>query len=383
MSDHAFATRAIHAGLAPDPTTGSIIPPIYQASTHVQDGIGGFRDGYEYNRAGNPTRSSLETQLAALEGGANALSFASGLAAEDALLRGILKPGDHIVLGNDVYGGTYRLLTRVLAPWGIETTTVELSDADALRAAIRPETKIIWVETPSNPLLKIVDIALIAEIAHAAGAIAVVDNTFASPALQQPLSLGADLVVHSTTKYLGGHSDVLGGAVVFGDDRFYEQIKFQQFAVGAVSAPLDAWLTTRGIKTLAVRVRQHSENAQAIAEWAAARPEFATVYYPGLASHPGHDIAARQMSGFGGMLSLGLAAGANAAKAFAESTELFQLAESLGGVESLIGYPPDMTHASVRGTALAVPENVVRLSVGIEGVDDLIADLEQGLTRLR
>ncbi|MEV7800437.1 cystathionine gamma-synthase [Microbacterium foliorum] len=383
MSEHSFATRAIHAGQAPDLTTGSIIPPIYQASTHVQDGIGGFRDGYEYNRAGNPTRSSLETQLAALEGGANALSFASGLAAEDALLRGILKPGDHVVLGNDVYGGTYRLFARVLAPWGIEFSTIELSDVDAVRAAIRPETKIVWVETPSNPLLKIVDIALIAEIAHAAGAITVVDNTFASPALQQPLSLGADLVVHSTTKYLGGHSDVLGGAVVFGDDRFFEQIKFQQFAVGAVSAPLDAWLTTRGIKTLAVRVRQHSENAQAIAEWAAARPEFATVYYPGLASHPGHDIAARQMSGFGGMLSLGLSAGADAAKAFAESTELFQLAESLGGVESLIGYPPDMTHASVRGTALAVPENVVRLSVGIEGVDDLIADLEQGLTRLR
>lgn len=383
MSEHAFATRAIHAGQAPDPTTGSIIPPIYQASTHVQDGIGGFREGYEYNRAGNPTRSSLETQLAALEGGANALSFASGLAAEDALLRGILKPGDHIVLGNDVYGGTYRLLTKVLAPWGIETTTVELSDADALRAAIRPETRIVWVETPSNPLLKIVDIALIAEIAHAAGAIAVVDNTFASPALQQPLSLGADLVVHSTTKYLGGHSDVLGGAVVFGDDRFFESIKFQQFAVGAVSAPFDAWLTTRGIKTLAVRVRQHSENAQAIAEWAASRSEFATVYYPGLASHPGHDVAARQMSGFGGMLSLGLSAGADAAKSFAESTELFQLAESLGGVESLIGYPPDMTHASVRGTALAVPENVVRLSVGIEGVNDLIADLEQALARLR
>jgi cystathionine gamma-synthase len=383
MSEHAFATRAIHAGQAPDPTTGSIIPPIYQASTHVQDGIGGFRDGYEYNRAGNPTRSSLETQLAALEGGANALSFASGLAAEDALLRGILKPGDHVVLGNDVYGGTYRLFARVLAPWGIEFSTVELSDVDAVRAAIRPETKIVWVETPSNPLLKIVDIALVAEIAHAAGAIAVVDNTFASPALQQPLSLGADLVVHSTTKYLGGHSDVLGGAVVFGDDRFFEQVKFQQFAVGAVSAPLDAWLTTRGIKTLAVRVRQHSENAQAIAEWATARPEFATVYYPGLASHPGHDIAAGQMSGFGGMLSLGLSAGADAAKAFAESTELFQLAESLGGVESLIGYPPDMTHASVRGTALAVPENVVRLSVGIEGVDDLIADLEQGLARIR
>lgn len=382
MSEYSFATRAIHAGQAPDPQTGAIIPPIYQASTHVQDGIGGYRGGYEYNRAGNPTRSSLETQLAALEGGTAALSFASGLAAEDALLRGLLKPGDHVVLGNDVYGGTYRLLTKVLAPWGIETTTVALEDADAIRAALRPETKIVWLETPSNPLLKIVDIAAITEIAHAGGAIVVVDNTFASPALQQPLALGADLVVHSTTKYLGGHSDVLGGAVVFGDDRFYEPVKFQQFAVGAVSAPLDAWLTTRGIKTLAVRVRQHSENAQAIAEWAAERPEFETVFYPGLASHPGHDIAARQMSGFGGMLSLALTAGPDAARAFAESTTVFQLAESLGGVESLIGYPPEMTHASVRGTALAVPENVVRLSVGIEDVRDLIADLEQGLARI-
>ncbi len=380
--DHAFATRAIHAGQAPDPITGAIIPPIYQSSTHVQDGIGGFRDGYEYNRAGNPTRSSLETQLAALEGGVGALSFASGLAAEDALLRGILKPGDHVLLGNDVYGGTYRLLTKVLAPWGIDTTTVELSDVDVIRAAIRPETRIVWLETPSNPLLKVVDIALIVEVAHAAGALVVVDNTFASPALQQPLALGADLVVHSTTKYLGGHSDVLGGAVVFGDDRFVEAVKFQQFAVGAVSAPLDAWLTTRGIKTLAVRVRQHSENAQGIAEWAQARPEFAQVFYPGLASHPGHEIAARQMSGFGGMLSLGLAAGADAARAFAESTRVFQLAESLGGVESLIGYPPEMTHASVRGTELAVPENVVRLSVGIEDVADLIADLEEGLARI-
>ena len=384
MSDHyhAFATRAIHAGQAPDPITGAIIPPIYQSSTHVQDGIGGFREGYEYNRAGNPTRSSLETQLAALEGGASALSFSSGLAAEDALLRGILRPGDHVLLGNDVYGGTYRLLTKVLAPWGIETTTVELQDADAIRAALRPETRIVWLETPSNPLLKIVDIAVVAEIAHAAGAVLVVDNTFASPALQQPLALGADIVVHSTTKYLGGHSDVLGGAVVLADDRFEEAVRFQQFAVGAVSAPLDAWLTTRGIKTLAVRVRQHSENAQAIAEWAAARPEFSEVYHPGLASHPGHEIAARQMSGFGGMLSLGLSGGAAAARAFAESTTLFQLAESLGGVESLIGYPPEMTHASVRGTALAVPENVVRLSVGIEDVADLIADLEEGLARV-
>ena len=380
--DHAFATRAIHAGQAPDPITGAIIPPIYQSSTHVQDGIGGFREGYEYNRAGNPTRSSLETQLAALEGGVGALSFASGLAAEDALLRGILKPGDHVLLGNDVYGGTYRLLTKVLAPWGIDTTTVELSDVDVIRAAIRPETRIVWLETPSNPLLKVVDIALIVEVAHAAGALVVVDNTFASPALQQPLALGADLVVRSATKDRGGRSDVLGGAVVFGDDRFVEAVKFQQFAVGAVSAPLDAWLTTRGIKTLAVRVRQHSENAQAIAEWAQARPEFAQVFYPGLPSHPGHEIAARQMSGFGGMLSLGLAAGADAARAFAESTRVFQLAESLGGVESLIGYPPEMTHASVRGTELAVPENVVRLSVGIEDVADLIADLEEGLARI-
>ncbi|MFY9714607.1 MAG: cystathionine gamma-synthase [Microbacterium sp.] len=382
MSDHAFATRAIHAGQEFDPTTGAIIPPIYQTSTFVQDGIGGLRNGYEYNRAANPTRSSLETQLAALEGGAAALSFASGLAAEDALLRGLLKPGDHVLLGNDVYGGTYRLLTRVLAPWGIETTTVELADTDALRASIRPQTKIVWLETPSNPLLKIVDIEQLTEIAHAAGAVVVVDNTFASPALQQPLALGADLVVHSTTKYLGGHSDVLGGAVVFGDDRFFEQVKFQQFAVGAVSAPLDAWLTTRGIKTLALRMRQHSENAQAIAEWAQSRPEIEKVFFPGLASHPGHDIAGRQMSGFGGMLSLGLTDGPAAARAFAESTELFQLAESLGGVESLIGYPSEMTHASVRGTPLAVPENVVRLSVGIEDAADLIADLDQGLARL-
>lgn len=382
MSEHAFATRAIHAGQEADPRTGAIIPPIYQASTHVQDGIGGFREGFEYNRAGNPTRSSLETQLAALEGGSAALSFASGLAAEDALLRGILSPGDHVLLGNDVYGGTYRLLTSVFAKWGVQTTTVELGDADAVRAALRPETRIVWLETPSNPLLKITDVAAVAEIAHAAGALVVVDNTFASPALQLPLSLGADLVVHSTTKYLGGHSDVLGGAVIFADDRFLDVVKFQQFAVGAVSAPLDGWLTTRGIKTLAVRMRQHTENAQAIAEWAAERPEFETVYYPGLSSHPGHEVAARQMRGFGGMLSFGLAAGPAAARALAESTELFQLAESLGGVESLIGYPPEMTHASVRGTELAVPENIVRLSVGIEDVADLIADLEQGLARL-
>ncbi len=382
MSDHRFATRAIHAGQEFDPATGAIIPPIYQTSTFVQDGIGGLRGGYEYNRSGNPNRSALQTQLAALEGGSSALSFASGLAAEDALLRAILRPGDHVVIGNDVYGGTHRLLTRIWGEWGVQTTTTDLADPGLLRAALTPATKIVWIETPSNPLLKIVDIAAAAEIAHAAGAVVVVDNTFASPALQQPLSLGADVVVHSTTKYLGGHSDVLGGAVVFGDDRFVEQVVFQQFAVGAVSAPLDAWLTTRGIKTLALRMRQHSENATAIAEWAAARPEFSRVYYPGLSSHPGHEIAARQMSGFGGMLSLALTGGPGAARAFAEATELFQLAESLGGVESLIGYPSEMTHASVRGTELAVPEDVVRVSVGIEDAADLIADLEQALGRL-
>jgi cystathionine gamma-synthase len=259
-----------------------------------------------------------------------------------------------------------------------------MGDVDAVRAAIRPgSTKVVWVETPTNPLLGIADIEALAAVAHEAGALLVVDNTFASTALQRPFELGADVVVHSTTKYLGGHSDVLGGAVVLRDDALLEAVSFQQFAVGAVSAPLDAWLTSRGIKTLAVRMQRHSENAQAIAEWAAQRPEFATVYYPGLASHPGHDIAARQMSGFGGMVALGLADGPEAARAYAEATRLFQLAESLGGVESLIGYPPEMTHASVRGTALAVPENIVRLSVGIEDAGDLIADLEEALERIR
>ncbi len=379
---HAFDTRAIHAGQQFDPTTGAIIPPIYQSSTFVQDGIGGLRGGYEYNRAGNPTRTSLEEQIASLEGGAHALSFASGLAAEDALLRAALRPGDHIVLGNDVYGGTYRLLTRVFGDWGIEVSTIELQDLGAVRDAVRPgSTKIVWIETPSNPLLKIVDIAATTEIAHAAGAISVVDNTFASPALQRPLDLGADVVVHSTTKYLGGHSDVLGGALVIADDDLYERAKFQQFAVGAVSAPMDAWLTTRGIKTLAVRMERHSDNALAIAEWATSKSDFDEVYYPGLSTHAGHDVAARQMSRFGGMISLALSGGAPAARRFAESTSLFQLAESLGGVESLIGYPHEMTHASVQGTPLAVPENVIRLSVGIEDVGDLIADLEDALAR--
>ena len=377
-----FATRAIRTGQEFDPTTGSVIPPIYQTSTFVQDGIGGFRGGYEYARGGNPTRTSLETLIAGLEGGAHGFSFSSGLAGEDILLRAVLKPGDHVVMGNDVYGGTHRLVNRVFVPWGITLDTVEMTDLDAVRAALTPETRVLWLETPSNPLMKITDIAALAELGHAAGVLVVVDNTFASPYLQNPLALGADVVTHSTTKYLGGHSDVLGGAVVIDDDELADQVRFLQFAVGPVSGPMDAWLTVRGIKTLPVRMRQHSENAQAIAEALVGHPAVERVYYPGLADHPGHEIAARQMRGFGGMISLALAGGSVAARKFAESTELFQLAESLGGVESLIGYPSEMTHASVRGTALEVPENIVRLSVGIEGAGDLIGDLQAGLARL-
>ena len=381
--DYAFSTRAIHAGQEFDPTTGAVVPPIYMTSTFVQDGIGGFRGGYEYARGGNPTRDSLQTLLASLEAGKYAYSFASGLAAEDTLLRAVLTPGSHIVMGNDVYGGTHRLVNRVHVPWGVSLSTVDMSDLDAVRAAINPGiTKILWVETPSNPLMKISDVAALASIAKEHGVMVVVDNTFASPYLQQPLALGADVVVHSTTKYIGGHSDVLGGALVMNDDAVAEKVGFLQFAVGAISSPMDAWLTVRGIKTLAVRADRHSSNALAIAEALVGHPKLDAVYYPGLATHPGHDIAAKQMSAFGGMLSVALSGGAAAARTFAESTTLFQLAESLGGVESLIGYPSEMTHASVRGTELEVPDNVVRLSVGIENVDDLLADVLQSLDRL-
>jgi cystathionine gamma-synthase len=382
-SEFGFSTRAIHAGQNFDPTTGAVVPPVYFTSTFVQDGIGGFRGGYEYARGGNPTRASLEELLASLEGGDKAYSFSSGLAAEDTLLRATLKPGDHIVMGNDVYGGTHRLVSRVFIPWGVSITTVEMSDLDAVRAAIRPDaTKVLWVETPSNPLMKISDIAALAEIAHETGVLVVVDNTFASPYLQQPLALGADVVVHSTTKYLGGHSDVLGGAIVLRDGELAEQVAFLQFGVGAVSGPMDAWLTVRGIKTLAVRLDRHSSNAQSIAETLTGQPALENVYYPGLPDHPGHELAARQMKAFGGMISVAVRGGATAAKKFAESTELFQLAESLGGVESLIGYPSEMTHASVQGTELEVPDNLVRLSVGIEEVADLTADLLAALDRL-
>ena len=379
---HGFSTRAIHSGQDFDPTTGAVVPPIYQSSTFVQDGIGGFRGGYEYARSANPTRDSLQTLLADLEGGSHAFSFASGLAAEDALLRSVLRPGSRIVMGNDVYGGTHRLVNRLHVPWGVVLETVEMTDLDAVRAAVRPgETAVLWVETPSNPLMKISDVTALAEIGHAAGALVVVDNTFASPYLQQPLSLGADAVVHSTTKYIGGHSDVVGGAVVVDDEALADKIGFLQFGAGAVSAPMEAWLTVRGIKTLGVRVDRHSSNAATIAEALEGHAAVDRVYYPGLASHPGHDIAARQMRAFGGMISVSLAAGPSVARRFAESTELFQLAESLGGVESLIGYPTEMTHASVRGTELEVPETVVRLSVGIEDVDDLLADVLQALDR--
>ena len=388
MTDYDFSTRAIRIGQDFDPTTGSVIPPVYFTTTFVQDGIGGFRNGYEYARGGNPTRTALETLLAGLEGGDRGFSFASGLAAEDTLLRAILNPGDHVLMGNDVYGGSHRLVSRAFIPWGISLSTVDMSDLDAVKAAIRPDaTKVVWVETPSNPLMKITDIAAVVELAHAVGAIVVVDNTFASPYLQQPLALGADAVVHSTTKYLGGHSDVLGGAVILNDatqvdgESLAEKVAFLQFGVGAVSGPMDAWLTIRGIKTLAVRMDRHSSNAQAIAEGLVGNPKLTKVYYPGLPDHPGHDLAAAQMKSFGGMISVQLADGATARR-FAESMTLFQLAESLGGVESLVCYPAEMTHASVKGTSLEVPDNVVRLSVGIEGVDDLLADVRDALARI-
>jgi cystathionine gamma-synthase len=377
-----FNSLAVHAGQSADPGTGAVIPPLHMSTTFVQDGIGNLRAGYEYGRSGNPTRTALEQQLAALEGGAHAVSFASGLAGEDALLRAALSPGDEVLLGNDVYGGTYRLLARVLAPWGVSLRVVDMSDLEAVRSAVSERApRILWVETPSNPLLRITDIAELSRIGHDAGALVVVDNTFASPALQRPLDHGADVVVHSTTKYLGGHSDVVGGAIVLNDDALAEQVRFLQFAVGGISGPMDAWLTTRGIKTLALRMQRHSENGLAVAEFLDADPRVARVYYPGLPAHPGHEIAARQMTAFGGIVSLALPDAASARR-FAESTRIFQLAESLGGVESLMNYPDAMTHASVRGTELAVPPEVVRLSVGIEDVADLRADLAQALDAL-
>jgi cystathionine gamma-synthase len=374
-----FSTNAIHAGQEPDPTTGAVIPPIHQSSTFAQDGVGGLRSGYEYSRSANPTRTALQECLAALEGGRHAAAFGSGMGASDVLMRVLLKPGDHLVIPHDAYGGTFRLVDKVLALWGVEYTPVDLGDIGALRAAMRPTTRAVWCETPTNPLLGIADIAAVADVARTAGARLVVDNTFASPYLQQPLSLGADVVLHSTTKYVGGHSDVVGGALVTSDDELAEAVRFTQNSVGSVPGPFDAWLTLRGVKTLAVRMERHSDNGERIAELLAAHPAVTRVFYPGLADHPGHEIAAKQMRRFGGMVSFTVAGGREAALRVCAATEIFTLAESLGGVESLIEHPGAMTHASVAGSVLEVPDDLVRLSVGIEDVADLAEDLRQAL----
>jgi cystathionine gamma-synthase len=378
-ADTGFNTRAIHAGQEPDPLTGAVAVPIYQTSTYKQDGVGGLRSGYEYSRSANPTRTALEECLAAIEGGARGLAFASGLAAEDTVLRTLCAPGDHLLLPDDAYGGTFRLIARVLARWGVDYTPVAMHDAAAVAAAMRPNTKVVWVETPTNPLLNIADIAAIAEISQRSNAKLVVDNTFASPYLQQPLSLGADVVLHSTTKYLGGHSDVVGGAVIAKAAALGDEIAFHQNAMGAVSGPFDAWLVLRGIKTLGVRMDRHCENAEQVVEFLTGHPEVTSVLYPGLPEHPNHDIAAKQMSKFGGMVSFRLRGGEDAALKVCELAHVFTLGESLGGVESLIEHPGRMTHASVANSPLEVPADLVRLSVGIENIEDLLADLNSAL----
>jgi cystathionine gamma-synthase len=375
-----FETRAIHAGFDPDPTTGAVIPPIFATSTYKQDGVGGLRGGYEYSRSANPTRTALEGNLAALEEGERGFAFASGLAAEDTLVRALCAPGDHVVLPDDAYGGTFRLFDKVLKGWGLPHTAAPVSDFDAVRAAIRPgETRLVWVETPTNPLLNIGDVEQLAALAHDAGALLVVDNTFASPYLQQPLVLGADVVVHSTTKYCGGHSDVVGGAVVVRDLELAERIAFHQNAMGAVAGPFDAWLVLRGLRTLGVRMDRHCDNAERVVEFLTGHPAVSQVLYPGLPDHPGHDVAAKQMKRFGGIVSFRVRGGEEQALRVCERAEVFTLGESLGGVESLIEHPGRMTHASVAGTELEVPPDLVRLSVGIETVDDLLADLDRSL----
>ncbi|TQK69870.1 MULTISPECIES: cystathionine gamma-synthase [unclassified Nocardioides] len=375
-----FETRAIHAGYAPDPTTGAVIPPIYATSTYAQDGVGGLRSGYEYSRSANPTRTALESTLAALEGGAHGYAFASGLAAEDTLIRALCKPGDHVVLPNDAYGGTFRLFDKVATVWGVEHSPAPVTDVDAVRAAIRPGvTRMVWVETPTNPLLSIGDIEALAAVAHDAGALLVVDNTFASSYLQQPLALGADVVVHSTTKYAGGHSDVVGGALVVDDDALAERIGFHQNSIGGVAGPFDSWLVLRGLKTLALRMERHSDNAEKVADFLSRHPAVSQVIYPGLADHPGHAVASRQMRRYGGMVSFRVKGGEEQALAICAATKVFTLGESLGGVESLIEHPGRMTHASVAGTDLEVPADLVRLSVGIETSEDQLADLARAL----
>jgi cystathionine gamma-synthase len=375
-----FETRAIHAGYEPDPMTGAVIPPIYATSTYKQDGVGGLRGGYEYSRSANPTRTALEGNIAALEQGERGFAFASGLAAEDTLLRAITRPGDHAVIPDDAYGGTFRLFDKVVRLWGLDYTPAPVSDLDAVRAAIRPGvTKVIWVETPTNPLLNIGDIEALASVAHEAGALLVVDNTFASPYLQQPLVLGADVVVHSTTKYCGGHSDVVGGALVVRDLELAEKVAFHQNAMGAVAGPFDSWLTLRGLKTLAIRMDRHCDNAEKVVDFLTGHPKVSQVIYPGLEEHPGHAIASRQMKRYGGIVSFRVTGGEQHALDVCDRTKIFILGESLGGVESLIEHPGRMTHASVAGTDLEVPADLIRLSVGIETADDLIADLDRAL----
>jgi cystathionine gamma-synthase len=373
-----FNTRAIHVGSEPDPVTGAVNPPVYLTSTYAQDGVGIPRFS-DYSRVDNPTRAALETCLADLEGASHGIAFASGLAGEDALLR-TLAPGDHVVLGNDAYGGTYRLLTRIFGEWGVTISCVDLSDLDGVRASFDKSTKMLWVETPSNPLLNVVSIKDLAAIAHKHEALLVVDNTFATPFLQRPLTLGADVVVHSTTKYVGGHSDVIGGFVATSSDELAAKLKFHQYAIGAVPGPLDCYLLIRGLKTLGIRMERHCSNARAVAEYLSRHDAVERVYYPGLATHPSHEVAAAQMSDFGGMVSFTLKGGAAKARNVCEMTSVFTLAESLGGVESLIELPAVMTHASTAGSTLEPPASLVRLSVGIEDVDDLIRDLAQALS---
>ncbi|MGB3706654.1 cystathionine gamma-synthase, partial [Gordonia sp. (in: high G+C Gram-positive bacteria)] len=375
MAEQGFSTKAIHAGWDPDSRTGAVNVPIYASSTFAQDGVGNMRDGFEYARTGNPTRRALEANIAAIEEGQFGRGFASGMAATDALLRAILRPGDHIVIPNDAYGGTFRLIDKVFSEWGITYSVAPVVDTDAIAQAITPQTKLVWVETPTNPLLNVGDIAAIAEVAHAAGAKLVVDNTFATPYLQQPLTQGADVVVHSTTKYLGGHSDVVGGAIITNDEKLEADIAFLQNGAGAVPGPFDSYLTLRGIKTLAVRMERHCDNAEALVEYLSSHPKIEKVLYPGLADHPGHEAAAKQMRRFGGMISVQLAGGREAALDFCAKTKVFTLAESLGGIESLIEHPGAMTHASTAGSLLEVPDNLVRLSVGIEDAADLLEDV--------
>jgi cystathionine beta-lyase/cystathionine gamma-synthase len=375
--DYAFETLAIHAGQAPDPSSGAVIVPIYQTSTFVQEALGQHK-GYEYGRTGNPTRAALETCLAALEGAQYGLAFATGMGAETTLMY-TFKPGDHLIVANDVYGGTYRLFERVLREYGLDFSYIDMTDPAAIDNTWRENTRAAWLETPSNPLMKLIDIAAVSARTHALGGRVIVDNTFASPFGQQPLALGADLVVHSTTKYLGGHSDVVGGAIVTNDTAWHERLRYLQNAVGATPGPFDCWLVLRGVKTLAVRMRAHEANALRIAAFLRDHPRVETVRYPGLECGPQYALARRQMRCFGGMLSFDVRGGKPAATAVVEKTRLFALAESLGGVESLIELPATMTHASVANSPLEVPDNLIRLSVGIENGDDLLRDIEQAL----